>query len=352
MPNANGELGRLIDAQSSELAEVMVARQYELQPELIARYGEPGRKHSVEDVMFHLSYLSEALSTHRPRLFSAYMAWAKVFFAGIKLPEKYLTVCLDCMRDVLLDRYGSAMAEPAAACLAEGLEVFQNSPSTIPSFIAEGDDLEQVAHAYLDALLQGNRQPACKLILDLAKSDTPIQSIYLDIFQPCQREIGRLWQTNKITVAQEHYCTAATQLIMAQLYPYIFASERIGRSMVATSVSGELHEMGIRMVSDFFEMEGWDTFYLGASTPATSVLRALEERKAELLAISATIGFHIRPVAELIAQVRASESCRHVKILVGGNPFNSEEGLWSQLGADGFAPDARAALAEASKLVA
>ena len=28
------------------------------------------------------------------------------------------------------------------------------------------------------------------------------------------------------SVAQEHYCTASTQLIMSQLYPYIFRSDR------------------------------------------------------------------------------------------------------------------------------
>ncbi|MDZ7776615.1 MAG: hypothetical protein U5L09_13885 [Bacteroidales bacterium] len=55
---------------------------------------------------------------------------------------------------------------------------------------------------------------------------------------------------------------------MSQLYPYIFNSQRVGKSMVAATVGGELHEMGIRMVADFFEMEGWDTWYLGANAPA------------------------------------------------------------------------------------
>ena len=63
-------------------------------------------------------------------------------------------------------------------------------------------------------------------------------------------------------MAQEHYCTAATQLIMSQLYPYIFTTGKNGRVLVGTCVSGDLHEIGVRMVSDFFEMEGWDTFYL------------------------------------------------------------------------------------------
>ena len=80
----------------------------------------------------------------------------------------------------------------------------------------------------------------------------------------------RYWQMNRLTVAQEHYCTAATQMIMSQLYPYIFEGERNGRVLVATCVAENLHEIGVRMVTDFFEMDGWDTFYLGANVPTAS----------------------------------------------------------------------------------
>jgi len=39
---------------------------------------------------------------------------------------------------------------------------------------------------------------------------------------------------------------------MSQLYPYISKNEKTGRVLVATSVSKELHEIGVRMVADFF----------------------------------------------------------------------------------------------------
>ena len=156
---------------------------------------------------------------------------------------------------------------------------------------------------------------------------------------------------NQVSVAQEHYCTAATQLIMSQLYPHIFATERIGRRLVATCVGGELHEIGIRMVADFFEMEGWDTYYLGANTPTESVVQTVVERSADILGVSATIAFHTSAVADLIANVRASE-VGDVKILVGGYPFNIAPDLWRQVGADGCARDAQEAVELANRLVA
>ena len=154
-----------------------------------------------------------------------------------------------------------------------------------------------------------------------------------------------------ISVAQEHYCTAATQLIMSQLYPHIFSVASTGGTLVATCVSGDLHEIGVRMVADFFEMEGWNTYYLGANTPTDEVVGALIERKADILAISATISGHLRAVSALINAVRANEACRHVTILVGGYPFMATSDLWRQIGADGTAPDAQDAIALASQFL-
>ena len=113
------------------------------------------------------------------------------------------------------------------------------------------------------------------MILQAVEQGSPVKDIYQRVFQPTQHEIGRLWQTNQISVAQEHYCTAATQLAMAQLYPYTFSAERSGRRLVAACVSGELHEIGARIVADLFEMAGWDTYYLGANTPTRSAWRTI-----------------------------------------------------------------------------
>jgi methanogenic corrinoid protein MtbC1 len=139
---------------------------------------------------------------------------------------------------------------------------------------------------------------------------------------------------------------------MSQLYPRIFSSERLDRRMVATCVGGELHEIGVRMVADFFEMEGWDTYYLGANTPTTSILQALDDRNADILAISATMTFHVSQVRQLIDAVRASDSGRDIGILVGGYPFNHSANLWRRVGADGFATHAQEAVQRANELLA
>lgn len=211
--------------------------------------------------------------------------------------------------------------------------------------------LGPLARDYAQALLSGDRQTASQMIIGRVKTAEDVKRLYLYVFQLTQREIGRLWQTGQISVAQEHYCTAATQLIMSQLYPYIFTNEKIGRRLVATCVGGELHEVGMRMVADFFEMEGWDTYYLGANTPTKSILQTIEEQDADLLGISATMYFNVPQVKDLIAKMRASRIGRHIKILVGGYPFLISAELWKGTGADGFAQDAQEAISIGHRLI-
>ncbi len=346
------ETSQQILEQRDALSEAIVTRQYSLQREIWEPFGATGREKSLRDTRWHLSYLSGALAVSEPSLFADYAAWAKVLFAGLKFPEEIWVVTLECTRDVLQERLPPEMAATAGAYVEAGLRILSQSPSTLPSFISPDAPLSNLAAEYLKALLRGARSVASQIVTEALEGGVSTKDIYLHIFQSCQYEIGRLWQMNQISVAQEHYCTAATQLIMSQLYPRIFATEKIGRRLVAACVGGELHEIGVRIVTDFLEMEGWDTYYLGANTPTESIMRTIDERDADVLGISDTITFHMSAVTELIARVRASDRRKDIKILVGGYPFNIAPELWKKVGADGCAHDAQDAVGVANRLLA
>ena len=197
--------------------------------------------------------------------------------------------------------------------------------------------LAPLAQCYLDALLAADRGAARRLIFDAVDDGESLQSIYLDVFQPALYEVGRRWEINEITVADEHFCTAATQLIMSELYPRIFEQPRCGRSLIAASVSGELHEIGIRMVCDLFEMNGWDAYYVGANTPADAVVSTAASRGMDVLGVSATMQQHVDRVAQLIEAVNRNPELSDLRIMVGGQPFNESPELWRQIGAHGCA---------------
>jgi methanogenic corrinoid protein MtbC1 len=120
--------------------------------------------------------------------------------------------------------------------------------------------------------------------------------------------------------------------------------------VVATIVGGDLHELGIRTVADFFEMDGWDTFYLGADVPSSCIVQMIIDRRADVLAVSATLMIHVGAVAELIATIRSNRARAKLIILVGGHPFNVAANLWREVGADGYAADALRTIDVANQL--
>ncbi|MBN1177776.1 MAG: cobalamin-dependent protein [Anaerolineae bacterium] len=341
-------INQAILERSDELAEALVALQYERQPDLAERYGPQGRGRCVEDACHHFAYLAEAVAVSSQDMFADYAQWLGLVLEKRGVEPGCLSESFDCLLDVLrreLPPDAHALLSPYVRAAQERLA----RPVDSDSLLTAEAPHAALARAYLNHLLAGDRHASSQLILDAVEDGVSVRDVYLHVFQPVQHEIGRLWQVNEISVAQEHYATAVTQLVMSRLYPHIFATKRSGQALVATCVSGELHEIGARMVADFFEMAGWDTFYLGANTPTASIVQTLLERGVGVLAVSATMSVHVSGVERLIAALRASEA-RDVKVLVGGYPFNLVPGLWQRIGADGYAANADAAIDVAGRL--
>lgn len=345
------QISQHIDQRKNSLAHAIINQHYAQAPDLKNRHGEHEYEKYFQDANYHLTYLSEAFAAEHPSLFANYIGWAKVLLIGIGIPMEELITTLSIMKQVLKQELPVEAHELIDQYLEHGLSQLPTLPTQLPTVIDEQQPLANLAKQYLEMLLRGERHLASRLILAAVEEGTAVKDIYLHVFQQTQYEIGRRWQMNQVTVAQEHYCTAATQLIMSQLYPYIFATTRKNYALIATCIGGELHEIGVRMVTDFFEMAGWDTYYLGANVPASTIVETIEQRKADILAISATMTFHVHQVEKLIQTIRSHKNFHATKIMVGGYPFNLEPDLWKQVGADAYANNAQEAIDTAEKLL-
>jgi methanogenic corrinoid protein MtbC1 len=218
-------------------------------------------------------------------------------------------------------------------------------PEDVATLLDPRAPLWTVATDYLAALLLGQRHHALQLVTGALDGGASIRDVYRHVFEPVQQEVGRLWQLNQVSVAQEHFCTAATQHIMTQLYGRIFTGSRSERRAVSMCVGGELHEIGLRIVTDLLELEGWQTWYLGASVPSAAAVQLCVDRNAEVLLVSATLPPHIASVAEVIRLFKARREMAEARVVVGGRAFRNTPGLWNRIGADGYAANADDALA-------
>jgi MerR family transcriptional regulator, light-induced transcriptional regulator len=201
-----------------------------------------------------------------------------------------------------------------------------------------------VLREYLDAVRIGDRRRAMDVVEQARRQGADLAQLYLDVFQPALREVGQLWEQNEISVAEEHLATAITQSIMARLYTEAPLPNESGRSLVAACAEYERHEVGLRMLCDFLDLEGWTTTFLGASVPTNSLARMVCEKHPDVLAMSASLSPHITQLRHTIRAVKEACGNEPPIILVGGRVFHETPELAYAIGADMTAHDARDAV--------
>ncbi|MDK2826619.1 MAG: hypothetical protein PWQ63_1183 [Methanolobus sp.] len=345
-----GDLSICLLNELDQIANEIVDLHYERIPDLYLKYGSSGKKKSIADVKHHLIFLENACKYESPELFMAYIDWLKILFKHLGLPSSYMLDNLDVIREVLGSRDDLNNSKILFDILDSGKDRLLSDTPVLSCYL-EKSKLPSLVKEYNSFLLENDEKGAYRLIIQAVEQGIDIKDIYLNIFQCSQLEIGRLWQLNSISVAKEHFCTAATQKIMAQLYPYVLSRSGNKHGVVAACVGTELHEMGMRMVADFFEMEGWNTCYLGANTPVESIIRTVAEVQADLLLLSVTMVGHLNMLSDVIRRIREDERINDILIIVGGYPFNVDRDLWKKVGADAYARNARKAVEIADTLV-
>ena len=231
---------------------------------------------------------------------------------------------------------------------------FDTSPRTMVPHSMENSEsrlpLIPLAENYLERLLAGDREGATELILENVREGVNVPGIYMEVFQPVLKEVGRLWSRREVEVAVEHFVSTVTESIMSQIIPLAPHSEPNGLTVIGMTVCGELHEIGIRMVTDFFKMNGWKAYYLGTGICSRDVVRAVERYQPDLLALSVTMDQHVNMLNYFIEGVRSAQVDKKLKIIAGGPPLRSNPKLVEQYGIDATAHDARSAVRVASAL--
>ena len=141
---------------------------------------------------------------------------------------------------------------------------------------------DDLYNTYLVSLLAGNRPQCAQIIQKLIQENTSIKYLYVNLFQQSMYDVGLLWEQNKISVATEHICTAVTESLINLCYPLLFSAGHSGKKAVILCTPGEYHQIGARMVADYFELYGWDGYFLGADTSDTELLKYVREKNPKL----------------------------------------------------------------------
>ncbi len=232
------DAGKKIKLMKEILADFIVKKQLETYPYL-QKYNDYQKKLFYEDTCYHLNFLAESVYFNEPTLFEEYTKWCKTFFHSIRIPDKDIISNFELILFAIKSLISSSYIGIIEEYINNAIKIYKTVDAEIASYITDSNPYKEIASKYLNHLLKGNKKDATDLIMGKFKEGLPIVDIYRYIFEVTQKEVGRLWQMGQVLVTQEHFITAVTQSIMAQLYPYIFtiAIKIIGYLLVVLRVN-------------------------------------------------------------------------------------------------------------------
>lgn len=181
--------------------------------------------------------------------------------------------------------------------------------------------IEKSQQKFLEALLEGNRLQCSFIVNELVDNNISIKDIYEDIIKTSLYEVGELWETNKISVATEHLASAISEAILNEHYLSIASKSKINKTVLLSCVENEYHQIGIKMINDVFEMNGWNTYFLGSNTPTIELISFAKTIPLNLIAISLSIYFNLPELEKTIKIFR--KEFPKTPILVGGQAFRN-----------------------------
>lgn len=335
------------DSLSATAIDTLVAATDELVAELSAWYrervpglGPRGQAACEADIRFHIEHLISALIVGRREPFEIYAGWLGEVLVARNVPRVHLAEAFRQLARLIARHLPQGDAAAAAAVLEAGA-VASECPDRLavaiganaPPPMAEVDD---VVHL----LLQGDRVSAWRHVQSLMDQGVALPELSVRLLQPSLYRVGVLWQQNRISVAQEHLATAMAQNILAKAFARAEFGEPIGRKALFACVPGNQHSLGLRMVSDAFELRGWSVQFLGADTPLNALVEQVESWRPDLVGLSVSVIQQFQVLSVVISRLRIEFGSNCPLLMAGGLATNVAEDVWQGSGADLWAGNA------------
>jgi len=170
---------------------------------------------------------------------------------------------------------------------------------------------------------------------------------------PGMRIVGDKYASGEYFLPNLIVSASGMKQAMAVLEPELKARRQHRKSagtVVIGTVRGDIHEIGKSLVATMLAANGFEVHDLGVDVPVDGFVARVREAGANLVGLSALLTTTMRGQKDVIDALEKAGLRGQVKVMVGGAPVTKK---WADdIGADGWAQDAVAAVDLASRLVA
>lgn len=179
-----------------------------------------------------------------------------------------------------------------------------------------------------------DREGAVRAVLAAVDGGLAVEELYTAVLQPFLAEVGRSWQEGRTAVWEEHLIVGAVRAAIEALYPTVLARKALVPAVPLTVAffcpPEEMHDVGLRMLVDRFDLRGFRTVYVGAATPVPEMVRCVEATGAEVVCLSASTHFQKAALREVMQHLK--QALPGVRLIVGGPAFAYSGEGWEEYG--------------------
>ena len=224
---------------------------------------------------------------------------------------------------------GDAPADHDAAIEPEDAREFATLPLTL-----EADELLAKVESYLHR-------------------GVGVERILLELLAPSARKLGELWESDECDFVDVTMGLWRLQEVMREIAarsPPVVRSMHIQRTALFAPMPGDQHAFGSLIVDEIFARAGWESEAL-IEPQRRELLRLLSDKPFDLVGLTVTNDCPSGALSKLISAIRTVSKNPQIYVLIGGRAINENPDLVAEVGADGTAVDAEAALELAAGLM-
>lgn len=198
--------------------------------------------------------------------------------------------------------------------------------------------MEELYNTVLTALQVENKEVAVKASINaLKEGKVTVAELYEHILVPALNNIMHEYSDETELIWREHVRSGIIRTIIESAYPYILQERKKievdkGRVIVMCP-EYEDHELGAKMVSDFFKLAGYDSSFIGARTPFKTIMQAIKVIRPKYITISVTNYYNLISVKKTIQNIK-DKTNYPLTFIVGGNAFKANPAAYQEIGAD------------------
>ncbi len=202
-----------------------------------------------------------------------------------------------------------------------------------------------------EAIVRGDAKTAKALTQQALREGTNPLSVVNDYMVPAMDEVGRRFEASEYYVPELLISARAMKTALDLVKPLLAArGERPAGKVVIGTVKGDLHDIGKNLVASMLEGGGFEVIDLGVNVPPERFIAAINEKQANILAMSALLTTTMPAMKSTVEALRQAGVRDRVKVLIGGAPITQK--FADEIGADGYSDNAVGAVALAKRALA